>query len=199
MKLKEPPLDVSEMAALGKLFDDHRPQLLALVRQRLDPALLPRLDPEELLTKAFFKAQQRWPDFPRSGLEPYAWLCRVVLDCLYDEYDHHAAQRRDYRREQGVPDGSSSQFRLGLVSPDTSPSAAFARGELRQRLADTLAQLKPADQDILRKLYIDNLPLGDAARALGISENTARQRHFRALRRLKELWKQLYGTEGLEP
>lgn len=186
------------MAILGQMFAEHRPQLLALVRQRMDPALAPRLDPEELLSKAFLKAQQRWPDFPRSGLGPLAWLYQIVRDCLYDEYDHQAAQRRDYRREQFVPDASSSQFRLGLVSPATSPSEAFARHERRQRLADALAQLRPDDQDILRKLYIDDLALGDAARALGITEGAARVRHFRALRRLKDLWKQLYGTEGMD-
>ena len=128
----------------------------------------------------------------------YNWLCQVVLDTLFDEYDFHASQRRDYHKEVAYPDRSSSQFEKGLVHPGTGPSTAFAKKEMEEHLAVTLKCLKPADRDILRMLYTENRPLQEVAALLGIPQGTARQRHARALRRLKEFWKELYGSEGLQ-
>ena len=48
-----PPSSVSELAALGKVFEEHTDRLLAMVRRRMDPALAARADPEDVLGEAF--------------------------------------------------------------------------------------------------------------------------------------------------
>jgi RNA polymerase sigma-70 factor (ECF subfamily) len=188
----------AELAALGKMFEEHRDRLLALVKQRMDPALAARLDPTDVLAKAFLRARGRCAQFSESGMPAYNWLCQVVLDTLFDEYDFHASQRRDYHKEVAYPDGSSSQFEKGLVHPGTDPSTAAAHKEMKERLAVPLECLKPADRDILRMLYTEHRPLQEVAALLDIPQGTARQRHARALRRLKKFWKKLYGSEGLQ-
>jgi DNA-directed RNA polymerase specialized sigma24 family protein len=57
------PSSLADMAALGKLFEEHRPKLLAMVQRRLDPTLAPRNDPEEILNEAFFDARRKWDNF----------------------------------------------------------------------------------------------------------------------------------------
>src|SRR5438128_532128 len=60
-------LSVSELAALGKLFEEHRPKLLAMLRRKIDPVLAVRIDAEEILQEAFFMAHRRWPQLESSG------------------------------------------------------------------------------------------------------------------------------------
>lgn len=198
MQVMERTVD-ADLAGLGKAFEEHRERLLALVKRRMDPALAARLDPADVLAKAFLRAKGRCEQFSESGMPAYNWLCQVVLDTLFDEYDFHASQRRDYHKEVAYPDHSSSQFEKGLIHRGIGPSTAAARKEMEERLAVTLEHLKAADREILRQLYTENRPLQEVAALLGIPQGTARQRHARALRRLKEQWKELYGSEDLQP
>src|SRR5438105_4839442 len=112
---------VADMAALGQLLQEHRPKLLAMVRRRLDPALAARIDPEGILSDAFLEARRKWPAFKeQSARTPYSWLYRIVLDCLIERWRRESRGLRDYRRTMPLPEGTSVQLGLGLVSPGTS-------------------------------------------------------------------------------
>jgi RNA polymerase sigma-70 factor (ECF subfamily) len=197
MQLLESTVDLAELAALGKVFEEHRAKLLAMVKQRMDSALAARIDPEEILNETFLRARDRWPDFKQSGMTSYSWLYQKVLECLFDQYDRHTAQKRDIYRQRRLPRGSASQIGVGLVNRGTSPSGALARKELEERMRQTLGMLRPEDMEILCMRHYDQLSLTEAAQVLGISDGTARQRYARARLRLRELWKKLYGQEGL--
>jgi len=201
MLLAEARLNIADQAALGKLFEEHGRRLLAQVRRRLDPALSARIDADDILNKAFLRAIQGWTGFQRSGMPAYPWLQRLVWQTLCDEYDFHGkAIKRDYHKDVHYPDDSADQLPRNLAKvlagPQTTPSEALERKQHEQHLAEVLALLRPAEQEILRLLYLDNLPLADVAQTLSITEGTARQRHRRALGRAKDLWKERYGTEG---
>jgi RNA polymerase sigma-70 factor (ECF subfamily) len=189
------PLSVAEAATLAKLLDEHRPKLLAMLRRRIDPALHARLDPEDVLGDAFVVARRRWHRLGPSGMTPYAWLYRVVLDCLIEAWRRESRSGRDPRREMPWPERSSAQQALKLIGSQTSPSEALAREELRASIQHALAQLRPVDREILWMRHFDQLPFREAAMVLEISENTAMQRYVRALRRLKELLPDLYQRE----
>jgi RNA polymerase sigma-70 factor, ECF subfamily len=199
MKTEDRPVDVAELAALGKLFEQHRPQLLLMVRQRLDPALASRLDAEGILAQAYLRAQKRWEAYKASGIPAYPWLYRQVLDCLCDEYDHHTCQRRNLRLEVPWPDASASQLALGLVGHGTSPSAAFSRKELQERMTQALEMLRPDDREILCMRFFDGLTSPEMALVLTVEEAAVRKRYSRALRRLRDLWQKLFADEGSRP
>src|SRR5437762_10296484 len=57
-ELGELLMHVADVAKLGKAFEEHRHKLLFMVKQRLDPTLANRLDPEDVLSDAFVKAQR---------------------------------------------------------------------------------------------------------------------------------------------
>jgi RNA polymerase sigma factor (sigma-70 family) len=203
-------VDVVKRAMLGKLFADHRTKLLAVIHRRLDPALYARVDPEEILHKAFLRAEERWPTWERLQAErpgeetrvAYVWLYGLVRDALYEEYRLQTAQARDVHAEVPYPDRSSVQLGLGLVSPGTGPDSAAARQELRERLAEqirtVLALLGPNDRDILHMRLVDELATEEAAQVLAIPEGTARQRYARARLRFMDCWVELYGEQGLQ-
>jgi RNA polymerase sigma-70 factor (ECF subfamily) len=196
------PVDVADLARLGILFEEHRPKLLAMVRRRSDQRLAARRDPEDIVNDAFLKAQSGWAEFCRKPGKPYAWLYTIVLNCLYDDHDFHSRGRRSRRAEVAFPDQSSMQLAAGLISPVTSPSSAAAREEylanLRKRMAQAMELLKPDDREILCMRFCDELATEEIAEVLAIAPAACRQRLTRARLRFMDLWKELFGREGLE-
>jgi RNA polymerase sigma-70 factor (ECF subfamily) len=181
-------LSVSELAALGKLYEEHRPKLLAMLGRRIDPVLAVRIDAEEILQEAFFVAQRRWAQLETSGMTPYAWLYQIVRDSWVEALRRETRVRRDFHHEIAWPEQSSVAMAMSLMGTDTTPSAALARKELQQRIHDLLLQLSPKDREILAMRHFDQLSFGEIAAILEISENTAAQRYVRALQRLRSLW-----------
>lgn len=191
---------LADMAELGRLLEEHRPKLLAMVQRRLDPALAARVDPEGVLAEAFLLARRKWAAFKeRPAASPYAWLYRIVLDCLIEAWRREARDCRDYRRSMPLPEGTSVQLALGLVSLEQSPSAALAREELGKRVRQVVALLPEKHQQILWMIHADGLSYDEIAGVLGVEKNTAHQRYHRALGKLSDLWQQLHPETGTGP
>jgi RNA polymerase sigma-70 factor (ECF subfamily) len=197
MKRDSYPDSLAGMAELSQLLEEYRPKLLAVVQRRLDPALARRISPEDILSEAFLQARRRWPTFKeQDGTTPYAWLYRIVMDCLIEAWRRETRARRNPDREMPWPERSSVQLALSLMSPGTTPSAAAARQEIQQRVRQALDLLGPRDQEILWMRHYDDLTFKEAAAVLGIKESAANLRYVRALRRLKDLWQKLYEASG---
>lgn len=197
---KDESFSVADVAALGKLLEQNRERLLAMVRRRLDPTLAARLDPEDILSEAFCEAQRRWSQFKgQSQVGPYAWLYRIVLDRLIEAWRRETRPARDRRLEVPWPEHSTFQLGLRLVADNTSPSEAAERHELRQRVQRIMEALSPHDQEILWMRVFDQLSFRDIATVLGATENAVTVRYARALRRMKNLWREVNGTGSVEP
>ncbi len=179
------------------MLEEHRPKLLAVIRRRLGPALRSRLDAEDVLQSAFLRAGARWSaDEVWPPPSAYAWLYRIVRDCLLDAWRAETRQCRDVRQGLPWPDESSVQMGLGLVSPDTGPGSAVARDDLQQRVRQALALLSGPDREILWMRHYDGLTFPQAAEVLGITDSAATLRYVRALKRLRKSWDQLHPRGG---
>lgn len=192
---REPP-SLADMAALGKLLEEHRPRLLAMLRRRIDPGLAARVSPEDICSETFLAARRRWATFDPDA--PYPWLYRLALDCLIEAWRRETRGCRDLHRDLPWPEASSLQLGLRLMGPDTTPTAALSREELRERMGQTMQLLKGAEREILWMRHHDGLSFKDAALVLGVTENAATVRYVRALRRLKELWLKLNPERGVD-
>jgi RNA polymerase sigma-70 factor (ECF subfamily) len=191
-----PPSSVADMALLGKLFEEHRPRLLAMVQRRLDPALAARVSAEDVLSDAFLEARRRWTAFKaQSALTPHAWLYGIARDRLIEAWRRENRACRDPEREVPWPERSSVQLVMGLIGSGNSPSAEVAQADLRQRVGEALKLLKDRDREILWMRHHDDLAFQEIAAVLAITENAARVRYVRALDRLRELWRRLYPPE----
>jgi RNA polymerase sigma-70 factor (ECF subfamily) len=185
------------MAELARLIEECRPKLSAMVQRRLDPALAPRLSAEDILSDAFLLARQKWNTFHhKNGMTPYAWLYRIVMDCLIEAWRRENRACRSPDREMPWPERSSVQLAFSLMSPGTSPSSAAGRNEVQERIRQALDMLGPRDKEILWMRHFDELSFKEAAAVLGIKESAANLRYVRALRRLKDLWQKLYEPAG---
>jgi RNA polymerase sigma-70 factor (ECF subfamily) len=199
-----------DLAALGKMLQEHWPALRTIVHRRLDPRLANRIDPEEVLGEAFLRARHRWAKFTDRAEQlkraerwdrlerwPYVWLYGIVRDCLIDAWRRETRLRRDVRQELPFPEDTSIQLGLGLVSPGTSPSEAVARQEAREQMRALLGLLKDEHREMLWMRHYDGLTHAEAAEVLGISENAATVRYARALQRLTDLWRGLSDRAGV--
>jgi len=187
------------MATLGKLLEEHRPKLLAMVQRRIDPSLAARIDPEDVLSEAFLEARRKWNRFKgQSAMTPYVWLYRIVLDSLVAAWRRETRATRDPRQEMPWPERSSMQLGLSLVARGTSPSKAVAREELQHEVRRVMECLSDRDQEILWIRVFDHLSFREAAMVLGVTENAVAVRFSRALRRLKDLWFRFHKNEGNE-
>jgi RNA polymerase sigma-70 factor (ECF subfamily) len=201
--IKECPVSEENQEKLEVVFGRHQLRLLALVKSRMDRQLATRVQAEDILQEAFLKALRHWDKFKPMAGNPeaacYAWLEKIVLGCLFDEWDKQTAKKCDVRKDAALPDHSSLLQQLGLVNPPTGPSTAAARAEEEQQLRELLRRLKSTDREVLELFDLEGRPYAEVATLLNIDEGTARVRHTRALRRLKDLWKQTYPGEEIKP
>src|SRR5262249_52020356 len=105
-------LSLGEVLELARLFEEHRPRLLAMLRARIDPALEGRLGAEAILQETFLAARRRWAGRPApEQMSPYAWLLWLARQCLVD------AWRREHPgREMPWPERSAAEVGLNLVA-----------------------------------------------------------------------------------
>jgi RNA polymerase sigma-70 factor (ECF subfamily) len=184
---------VADLATLGKLLEEHRPRLVAMIERRLDPALRARVSPDDVFQEAALLAQRHYAHFQADGrMTPYAWLYRLALDALLEAWRRHNRSPRAVGRDLPLPEQSSVQLGLGLVHTGTSPSSAAARDEVRQRVRQVVELLKEKDRQILWMRYQDGLSHQEVALVLGITDIAAMVRYARALKRFKDLWQRLH-------
>ncbi len=121
------PLSVADVAALTKMFEEHRARLLVMLQSRIDPAMGARVTAADILQEAFFLARRRWHRFAASGMTPSSWLYRLAMDSLIEVWRRENCDGRDPRREIPWPDRSSAQQALKLIDsppPRARPSPA---------------------------------------------------------------------------
>jgi len=194
-----PPLSVTDVAAFGRLFDEHRTRLLAMLKRRIDPRLQARFDPEDILQDAYLVAQNKWQAYrQQQGVSAYSWLYRIALDCLIEHYRKATRDCRDPRREVTWPDESEIAAVIGLVDTGTRPSQAAQRQEFKRRMEHAMKLLAVGDRDILWMRHYDQLSYQEISEVLRITKNNAGVRYVRAVERLRRLWQEATFNQGAE-
>jgi RNA polymerase sigma-70 factor (ECF subfamily) len=178
---------------LARLFMGHRERLKRLVELRLNERLKRRIDPSDVVQDVFIEASRRLPEYLEDPPMPlYSWLRRLTAQRLLDIHRYHLKARgRDARREvaiegEAMPPASSAVMAERLAAPGPSPSETAAHREAKERVLAILEAMKEIDREILALRHFEDLSLAEAAGLLGVTEETASKRYFRALRRLRK-------------
>lgn len=201
--VREPtPASVADLAALGRLWEEHRGRLAAMLERRIDPGLRQRVGADEILQSTFLDASRGWAAYQRgSPMQPYAWLYRLALDRLIEEYRRHARPSNGLGRDLPLGDDCSALLGGRFLDTGTGPLTAAQRAELADRVRHVLGLLPAADRDVLAMRYFDQLSTQEVCDVLNardaaappLTENALNVRLFRALKKLQKLWRQLYG------
>jgi RNA polymerase sigma-70 factor, ECF subfamily len=186
-----------DRGARGALLERHRGRLRRMIALRIDPRLAARVDPSDVVQDVLAEADRRLDGYVyKRPLPFYPWLRQLAWDRLADQHRRHVrAGRRSVTREEkeawGLPDASAAELADRLLAPGDSPSAALQRDEVRDRVRAALEAMAGQEREVLILRYLEQLSAREVGAVLGISEEAAKKRALRALRRLRELLKGL--------
>jgi RNA polymerase sigma-70 factor (ECF subfamily) len=179
--------------ARGRLLERHRPRLRRMVAVRFDRRLAARLDPSDLVQETLAEADRRLDDYLRSRPLPfYPWLRQIAANRMADARRFHLRVRRSVGREEpaGLPEESAVELAERILAGE-APSAGVRRQEQQALVRTALERLPERDSEVLVLRYLEHLSTAEAAAVLGVSEGAVRVRMLRALRRLRDLLKNL--------
>jgi RNA polymerase sigma-70 factor (ECF subfamily) len=169
--------------ALGELLDSFRPYVRVTVHALRDGRLAGRVDDSDLIQDALLEAQRSFAAFRGTTVaELVVWLRRIVVRSTGRTLRSFAGTgKRDPGREQALEDLAEDP-----ADPGSSPSARAIRHEQAVRMAEALACLPDDMQQVLLARHVDGLPYAAVAQRLGRTEGAVRMLYLRALRRLRE-------------
>jgi RNA polymerase sigma factor (sigma-70 family) len=146
----------------------------------------------ELTAETFALALGSWGKLGSLAAEQQrAWLFTVARRQLARYVRRAKVERRAIER---------LGMEVPAVDPDEAAEIERRAGleELRELIALELARLGAAPREALRLRVVEERPYGEVARMLGVSEQTARARVSRALRRLGDALEARREGGGLE-
>lgn len=172
--------------ALAELVAGEAGWIERQVRARLGQWLRSRVDTQDIVQGTLLTVLRTGPRFvcsDRAHLR--ALLARIVENTIRGEAHHHAAAKRDVRREAKPADATRSVLILDHHAASvTDPGHAAAKAETRDWLRLALELLEPDDRNAILWREFDGLPFAEVATRLGMTEDAARMRFARALPKL---------------
>lgn len=151
--------------ALSRLFVDHAAEVKQYVRRRCGSSALA----EDIASQTFEQAARRLRDDPSAELAA-GWLLTVAKRRLVDHW-------RRAERERALTERIGSVLHLG---PSEIGDAAGATQAIVDRLSDRYRKA-------LVVRYVDELPVGDLAEALGVSYSATESLLARARTQVRRL------------
>jgi RNA polymerase sigma-70 factor (ECF subfamily) len=182
-----------DKSAERRLMGLHRGRLRKMVGVHLDPRLVARVDPSDVVQETLMIAYGKLPAYLQKQPIPfYPWLRQIAWNRLLDLHRTHVkASKRTVTREEdwemALSEHSANQLAERLMARGLSPSEGAMREELRCRIQVALARLPTVYREVLVMRQLERLSTTEIAAALGIAEGTVKSRHFRALERIRVL------------
>jgi RNA polymerase sigma-70 factor (ECF subfamily) len=181
-----------DQQAFADLLEPWRQRLRTVIALRIDQRLGVRIDPSDVLQEAMVVASHELGRYAATRPMPfYDWLQKLAIQKLIDLQRRHIfADRRSILREERRSqwnDTTLHQLAKNLSGCILGPQSAALAAEREVQLLAALASLDSDYQEILYMHYVENQSLTEAAEKLQIAASTARTRHYRALRKLREL------------
>lgn len=174
-------------------FLEYREQLLALARRNLNPVLLRRFSPEDVVQDTLSSACSKIDFFEnRPDVPVYFKLRTLLFQTIKDlERKNLQAQKRDAYKDLEVAGGNDTATQAQLswnqfADTMTGPVTQLARGDRYTLLRKALEELSENDRGILEMRHFDGLGNAECAQLLGIEPKAASIRYVRALERLRQ-------------
>lgn len=176
-----------------------RDYLRLLAEMHLDRRLQAKLDASDVVQQTLLEAHRDIDKFRgQTDEELAAWLRQALVHNLANAARDFARAKRDVRRERSLQDSidhSSCRLEAWLASGDSSPSQRADRNEQLGLLANAMAELPPAQQEVVVLRYLHGWPVADVATHIGRSAPAVAGLLHRALLQLRDKLSCLDGFE----
>lgn len=137
----------------------------------------------------FLKAYQAWERTSAELDDPSRWVTRIAVNtCL----DRLRSRRWQFWRKR--PDGPDEEIILAMAparEPD-GEAQVFAR-QIARRLAEALDQLSPRQRAVFTLRHFEDYALEEIAAQLSLDVGTVKAHLARAVAKLREELRDLYG------
>jgi RNA polymerase sigma-70 factor (ECF subfamily) len=162
-------------ARFEALFDAHYAELTRFAARRVGADAA-----GDVVSNTFLIAWRRFAELPVE--QPRAWLYATARHVIANELRSRTRRER-LSAKAGLPQDASIEDHAGQISEQL-------------RVQRVLADLSPADQELLRLIEWDGLDVAEAAIVLGCSRTALKVRLHRARRRFAA---RLLATESAPP
>jgi RNA polymerase sigma-70 factor (ECF subfamily) len=190
--------------AQRQLFSQYRDRLKRMVHLRLSRRLQGRVDDSDVIQEAFLDISKKLPEYVQAPKLPlFLWLRHMTGLKLAEVHRRHlGTQLRDADREVslhrgGLPEADSVSLAAQLLGKLTTPSQAAIKAEQRIYVQEALNSMDPIDREVLALKHFEQLSTSEIAQVLGLSKAGAGSRYLRAIKRLREILKQIPGFREL--
>lgn len=176
--------------ALGEIVEREGPRLRERIAARLPAKYRARLGASDVVQLTALELVSLRHRFENLGPEAFrAYLDQVADYSLLKAIERERAMKRSVERESrptSSPEPAAGPGLDGLAGDHSTPSHVVQRREGAAWLQRAFAQLAAADQEIIVLIDYEDVSFPEAAAALGVREDAARQRHHRAVKRLRD-------------
>jgi RNA polymerase sigma-70 factor (ECF subfamily) len=186
---------------LDELFTRYRPRLKRMLKLRLDPRVLGRVDPSALLQEAYLDTGLRLADYVRQPELPFfLWLRQLAGQRLEQAHRQHlgadaAGAGHEVSLYRGaLPGAPAVALAAQLLGKAADPGESAARAALKLRIQEALNGMDPLDREVLALRHFEQLSNAETALVLGLSESATCNRFVRALERLHGILRGAYAT-----
>lgn len=155
----------------GPLYTKYHEQIFRYIYQRVDDQELAF----DVTSQVFVKALNNLHKYEYRGVPFSSWLYRIAKSELYQAF-------RDRKARKTVNVENMHVFEM-IEEFDEDDSI-----ENKKKLIDCLANLDYADMQLLELRYFEKRSYREIGEILEITENNAKVKSFRALKKLKNLF-----------
>lgn len=185
-----------DQAAIASLLATYHSALRARTRERMGPALMARLEAEDLLQQVYLEVLRKIDRF--EGRDPKAFLnwTLTILDHKLAGA-HRAAHRlkRDVAREQGPRRLTAEQSCINLLeqlyAQAGTPSRIVRRQEAVGALMASISRLSDTYRQVIQLRFLEGRSVSQVAERLGKSNAAVKMLTMRALTSLRDLMGQM--------
>jgi RNA polymerase sigma-70 factor (ECF subfamily) len=173
-------------AALGRLFEAVRGQMLTAVRRTLPGTLQAKLGVSDIVQDAVVDAQQGFPKFAgQTPAEFFAWLRSILNRRVVDSVRRYeVAQARTVRREMRLAELNHGDPGEALAARQLPPERSVIRREDAAALERAIALLPDDCRAVIRLRHWNGQSFSEIAVAVEKSEAAVRKIWYRGLQRL---------------
>jgi RNA polymerase sigma-70 factor, ECF subfamily len=166
--------------AFGRLYDNFAQRIFKYIRLKIQN----REEAEDILQEVFIKAYQGLNSLSLENLNFNAWLYKVTSNTINDHFRKRYRSPEIFGIEEGfdLPDGKSLEKEI-IIKSDLETAR------------DAFTQLLPLYKQVLELRFLQDLSLNEVAKILNKSNLSVRLIQYRALKKVKLILYNKYGTQ----